>query len=271
MTNEPVFRRVVILCDGACDVRLAVDDAAALAARWGVALHGVYLGDENLRRLAELPFSKQVSLSGAALSEAFIAGDVATLSAALGAGMRRAVADAAERHGIAWSLGSTSDRPPGSAIAADEGDVLVVEGVTRAFSGSWRSRSRLEHRTGAYASTVLIRYRRHEGRGTLIVLPAAESERRKVLAAGAAMAAGEDEIIVLVPDTPDVERESAALFESLGRTVNVRLETRTTGGATLLHRIAALNPALIVLGGSESVQVIGALSAEARCDLLIVR
>ncbi|HXP77219.1 MAG TPA: hypothetical protein VN823_23985 [Stellaceae bacterium] len=271
MAHEPAFRRVVILCDGACDIRLAVGDAATLAARWGVALHGIYLGDENLRRLAALPFGQQVSLSGAVLSEDLHSGDVATLSSALGAGMRRAVAEAAEKLGIEWSFGSTNELPSASALAGDEGDMLVIEGVTRAFSGSWRPRSALEHRAGAFTRTLLIRCRRHEGRGVLIILPAAAGDRRKVLEAGAAMAAGEDDITVLAPDTRDAERQSTATIGAAGVTPRLRFETRSADGPALLHRIAAINPALIAIDGGESVEVIRTLISEARHDLLIVR
>ncbi len=271
MTSEPLFRRVVILCDGACDIRLAVRDAASLAARWGVALHGIYLGDENLRRLAELPFGQQVSLSGGVLSEGLHAGDVARMSSALGAGMRRAVAEAAEKHGIEWTFGSTSELPSASDMAGDEGDMMVVEGVTRAFSGSWRPRSSLEHRAGTFVRTVLIRCRKHEGRGVLIVLPDAEAERRKVLTAGVAIAAGEDEIIVLSPDTPDAKRQSSETMGDIGRTLNIRFQRRDSNDLALLQHIAALNPAKVAIAGGESASVIRTLISEARRDLLIVR
>lgn len=127
MSVEQAFRRIVVICDGTSDILPAVSEAAALAARWGVALHGIYLEDENLRRLAELPFGRQVSLSSGKLSEGLSVADIAALSTALGAGMRRAIAAAAGKEGVEWSFGSTRDLTATLARTADNRDMLIVE------------------------------------------------------------------------------------------------------------------------------------------------
>jgi hypothetical protein len=270
MAHEIAFRRVVVLCDGACDIANAVREAASLAARWGVQLRGIYVEDESLRRLAALPFGQEVSLSSANFSQALSTEKVEALSTSIAAGMQRALSEAAHALGIDWSFGSTPDLPS-VAQMAEAADMILVEAAARAFSGAWRPRSVLEQGLAALPATALIRVRRHEGKGVMVVLPAAETDWDKVLAATAAMVASSEPIVVLVPDGAGVDKTVQGLIAAYGLR-KATVEKRAGDGAALLHRIAARNPALVVLdaeaGLAEAAQ---SLIADARRDVLIVR
>ena len=55
------IERVVVPLDAASENRTAIDTAARLAARAKAPLHGIFVEDEDLLRLAGLPFARQVA------------------------------------------------------------------------------------------------------------------------------------------------------------------------------------------------------------------
>ena len=59
--TEFAIKRVIVACDAAADMQLAAAAAAALAARKGAALHGIFFEDENLHRLAHLEIAAHVA------------------------------------------------------------------------------------------------------------------------------------------------------------------------------------------------------------------
>lgn len=263
--NERPFRRVVLLCDAACDIHVAVADAAALAARWGATLHGVFLDDENLHRFAALPFGQHVSLSAADLTEALDPGDMASLAAALGAGMRRALAEVAEEQGLQWTFGMLRDVPSAAPVAAEEGDILIIEAAARTFSGAWRPRAAWDKSPSAFSGTTLLKSRGRGARGILLLLPERADERDKVLAAGAALADAEERI-VLIGD-PKVlattETELARHFDARQR----RHIGKRPLGADRTKLLAGGRYRLIVLSATDAPDAVD----EPGADILLVR
>jgi hypothetical protein len=271
--SEPRIRRIVIACDAACDIRVAVEDAAILAERWNAALHGIFLEDENLRRLAGLPFG-QVTLSSA-ISEAFEPADFEKLSSARGTAMRRALAEEAAQRGLEWSFGILRDLPKPGAPAEIEADMLVVETARRPFAGSWRPRSPWDKLSEEYTGTMLIRRQRRTGPGTVAVLLDRLADRDKVLRAGFAMAAPGDEILALWRGGAPADQEAAkAHADTLAAASRrkLRFEPAPAEIHALLRRIERLKPALIVTGAGEAEgQAVRDLLAGTSCDVLLVR
>jgi len=273
MMSEAPFRRVVVLCDASCDIRLAVSDAAALAARWGAALHGVFLEDENLHRLAELPFSQQVSLSHPGLSEALSGVEMTRLVSALSAGMRRALAEAAGARGVEWSFDTTRSTLAAASVETEAGDVIVLEGTKRAFSGTWRPHERIETTSAACSGTVLIRGRRTGGSGIVVLLPEQAAGGDKVLAAGAAVAGGSDAVVIAGSPAAlaDAASSIARSFPSKGAG-SVRTLALPADLPAALRAIESLDPAVIVIEPTPDCQpTIDALMERARADVLLVR
>lgn len=267
-------RRIVIACDATCDIRVAVEEAAVLAKRWNAALHGIFLQDENLYRLAGLPFGRQVTLSSAVV-ETLSAADLDEVSSAQGAAMRRALAEAAARRGLQWSFGVVRDLPTGAALAGVEGDILVVQGAARPFSGSWRPRSSWDSLPEDYARPILIRRESHAGPGIVLMLPGKDDDCHTVLLSGLAMAGPQDEIVILLHEGPPsgadaVKRIAASLDMAQGR--KFRLEAAAAEVPALLRQIEQLKPALIVVDAGEADRnAIHDLLAGTRCDVLLLR
>ncbi|MGO8915499.1 MAG: hypothetical protein ACLQJR_06290 [Stellaceae bacterium] len=273
--NELEIKRVVIACDAQGDIDIAVREAAVLAARWQVPLHGVFLKDENLLRLAELPFSRQVSLSAPELSGAFELDELQSLLSALAAAMRRAIEGAAKREGVDWSFTELRNLPSAASGAVAEGDILVIDAGVRPFSGSWRLRSPWEGAAGDLGAMVLLR--RNEGgqRPCIVfVLEGSAVDHDRALGAIRALANAQDQVHVLAPGGFAAEAAFREALVNRGKVVglpNLSVERVSGDLADVRNRITQLNPRLVVIEtsalGQEGVQ---ALVTTTWCDLLLI-
>jgi len=270
--NESKVRRIAIACDAACDIRVAVGEAAALAERWKASLHGVFFEDENLYRLAALPFGRQMTLSSA-VSESFSGAELEKLSSALGASMRRELSEAAAQHGLKWSFAVVRDLPSAAALAEIEADVLVVDAAPRPFSGSWRPHSSLGALSEGHGRTTLIRRQKPTRPGTVLILLGEQADRENALAAGVLMVGSEDEILVLVRGgSPEDIAALKELAAPLGFPGKIRFEVTTRDNPSLVRQIEGLKPVLIVLDGREAADPVRRdLLANTQCDVLFVR
>jgi len=265
--SESQVKRVVVACDAHGNMEIAAREAAVLAARWRVPLHGVFLMDENLLRLAALPLSRHVSLSTPQPSSAFGADELQSLLAALAAGMRRAIEAAAKREGIDWSFAELRDLPSAASAAVAEGDILMLDAGMRAFSGSWRPRSPWEDAASELGGVVLLRRNEGRGRPSIVLILGNAEDHARTLAATRALARPRDRLHAVV-----LGGDGAALSRQLERAhlANVSLE-RCSELAGLRHFLAQLNPGLVVIetAALERAQL-RALVADTRCDLLLV-
>ena len=267
--SERPFRRVVLMCDAACDIRRAVAEAASLAARWGAALHGVYIDDENLRRLAALPFGQQVSLSSAAGTEELSVATMGSLSSALGAGMKRALAEVAEAQRLHWTFGTIRDLPSAASVRAEAGDILVVEAAARAFSGTWAPHASWDKSPAAFSGTVLLKARGDGADGILVLLPEDDTTQAKVLAACAALAR-DGEAITLAGDASVLAAAEAAIgkhFDASQRKhINSLPLDKDRSGLMRLLR-ARRRPGLVVVHADSAAEWL----ADVKTDILFVR
>jgi hypothetical protein len=270
--SEFDIRRVVIACDVQDEIETAVREAAALAARWGVPVHGVFLQNENLRRLAELPFGRPVSLSSPGATPDFGTGELEALFSAFGAGMRRVLAEAAEAAGLDWSFAELRDVPSAASDALGEGDILVLKAYGGVHAGAWRPRSPWESVAHDLGGMVLLRRGEAGGRRRVVlVLGAASGDHARSFDAARALTQPRDEIALITIAAP--EAGSDAALEPALAAAGIRPATieQANGIADITARIAALDPRLIVVEtaalASEALQ---ALIAETRCDVLLV-
>lgn len=273
--SELIIRRVVIACDATCDIQDAVDEAAALAVRWNAALHGVFLEDENLYRLAGLPFGRQVTLPFAA-SQALDLLEVEKLSMAMGAAMRRMGAEAAAQRGLGWSFDVVRGFPNLAALSEFEGDLLVVQGAARPFIGSWRPRSSWNNMPEDYPRTVLIRREPRSPAGIVVILLEKHEDRERILLSAFAIANPEDEVVMLLREGTDAAVEAAKrIVESLNFVPRrkIRWELAAVDMPEVLLQIGRLEPRLVVVeaGEDEKGQIVHELLAGTRCDVLVVR
>ncbi|BDG02205.1 universal stress protein [Anaeromyxobacter oryzae] len=128
MAEDRAFapRRIVVALDASPASLDALAAAARLAARLGAPLAGVFVEDEELLRLAELPFAALVRAASGALQPLDLAAMEAALRA-LAAEARAAVDGAAARSGIGASFRIVRGRVTAEVLAAaGEGDLLVL-------------------------------------------------------------------------------------------------------------------------------------------------
>jgi len=266
MADQP-FRRIVLICDAACDIRLAVSEAASLASRWGAALHGIYVDDENLRRFAALPFGRHVSLSAPAIIEDVTAETMAGLSSALSAHMRRAIAEAAQARGLPWSYSAVRDSPSVTSMAARQGDLLVVE-TARVFSGAWRPRTAWERSPAAFSGTVLLKGDARSRSGILVLLPKPETAREKVLSAIAALSRVNEDILitgetaVLTDSADSIQRHFSPIEHK-----HVRTLALDHNGSAFRQILARRKPTLVVADADDAAEWLD----QTRSDILLVR
>jgi hypothetical protein len=270
--SDGEVRRIVIACDVQDEIDLAVRKATELAGRWRVPVHGVFLQNENLRRLAGLPLGRPVSLSRPEAAQSFDAGDLDTLFSALAAGMQRALAAAAEEEGLDWSFAELRDVPSAAGALLAEGDLLVVEAGVGGAAGSWRPRSHWESIAGDLGGMVLLRRGEvAERRRVVLMIGAAASDHFRAFDAARALARPRDESTLLLLAPSDAKPDPALARALAVRGVRPASIERVAGATAIRARIAALAPRLVIVETEAlDADALRLLIAETRCDLLLI-
>jgi len=141
MTAGP--RRVVAVFDPGTGTPAAIEAAVSLAARLGTELAVVWIDDERLRALAELPFVRRI-VTGAGATEAMERHAHDAEVRVLAERVRRELSEAARRHKVAATFETARGTvPDGAAEAAGPSDLLLVEGASRPLPGGARLPSRV--------------------------------------------------------------------------------------------------------------------------------
>ena len=275
--TEFVVRRVLIACDAVCENSAVIETAARLAARWDVALHGVFVEDEGLLQIAALPFAKQVSL-GAGASEEMDEASVEHHFVALAERTRAALEAAALERGVDWSFSIVRDKPSIASLSAMESDLLVVAGESRPFAGQYRLGSHWS--TAAFESTRPVLLVRGDGprQGVVVVLAQTGGmSARRAVSAAAKFAGAADRALTVLMATPDVsaaevrEWVRAASAPAAGR---CRVETVSVEPSSLAQAIAGFEGDTLVVDADPSAAdpaLLKALVARTKADVLFVR
>ena len=268
--------RIVVALDAASENRAAIDTAVRLAALWKARLHGVFVEDDDLLRLANLPFARQVSL-GTGVEHLTVQHAERQLRA-FAERARRDLGAAAQRRGVTWSFDIVRGAPGVHATGAAEGDFLVAGVATRPIGGHFRLECRWWSATEPASSSYLLSSRSWGQRDTVIAViqdrgPVAE---RLVDTAARLAEANAGELTVLCPAELSDEDEFAPwLGDRLAaHTVPVEVDLMPDDPAALVRRIADLDGRLVVIA-AEDPQAQPAnlrhLVARTGCDVLVVR
>ena len=263
--TEFEIKRVIVTCAAAADIGIATADAAALASRWGVSLHGIYFEDENLYRAAELEIAPHIGLTAAPTPQALTGAVLKEMLERHARDMRRAVEAAAERHRLAWSF-RTLRAPSVRALPVMAGDIVIVDAGMRPFSSGWRPRSPWLSAIVDMGITVLLR-RGHSGHGVAVVAPPDRAAAGRLVRAVRALIPEEPSIVVLATP-PEVGAQIEEL--QLAAAQKFGIERRSLETPSIVARLNQLDPGLIVVGAEESSAVQRALIEGTRGDLLIV-
>jgi hypothetical protein len=266
--------RIVVALDAASENHAAIATAARLAARWKAHLHGVFVEDDDLIRLAHLPFARQVSIGFGAQSLNLQQAERQMRVFAERA--RQDLAALAARHGVEWSFEIM--RPEASSgVAQWTGDFLVACTTTRPIAGHFRVECRWWAAVESGPSRRLLAHHAGDPDGAVAALlrgRGASSER--LLAAALSLAEANDTRLTVIcpPDLANAPGFKAWLDEQLaGYAVETALEL-VPDEATLLRCIIGLRCRLVAVeaGADEArPERLRELVAKIACDVLVVR
>ncbi len=186
MAEEEPFaaRRILVGIDDSSGSLDALAAAASIAARLGSEIAGLYVEDENLLRLAALPFGDVVR-SPSGERERLDTASVEAALRAIASHAREALERTASSRRVAWSFRVTRGRVVREVLAAAEGADLVVLGAAghgRPARGAVGETARAAA-ARARASVLLLARGAHLGDGVVAVDDGTPAGTRAVAAA----------------------------------------------------------------------------------------
>jgi hypothetical protein len=266
------IERIVVALDAVSENRAAIGAAARLAARWRARLHGVFVEDDDLIRLANLPFARQVTLGGGV--ETLDPRQAARHMRVFAERARGDLADSARRHGVEYSFEIVRDA---AAAGGTSGEFLVAGMSTRPIGRHFRVECRWWAAGDAGPPARLLAHHASDPRGALAVLLRGRSEAAERLLEAAIRLAEASESRLAVICEPAIAQ--APGFKSwldahlADHAVEVDIDLLPDRSA--LHRRAAeLRCRLVAVeaGGDEArPERLRELIATIACDVLLVR
>ena len=266
--------RIVVALDAVSENRMAIRAAARLAARWGVHLHGVFVEDDDLIRLANLPFARQVTLGIGV--EAL---DRLRAQRQMRVFIERArhdLAAAAKQHGIEWSFEVVHGAAASGDLGSSSGDFIVACTATRPIGGHFHVECRWwtpESRTPA--TRLLTRHQGDLHAAVAAVLHGRGAASGRLLEAASRLAEANDArlIVICAPLLAQTTEFKAWLDRQLaGRTVEVDIQLMSE--PTALHRlIVELRCRLVALEASADEarpERLREMVTKIACDVLLV-
>lgn len=132
------IRRILVALDASSASLAALEGAAHLAARLDAELRGLFVEDEELLRLAALPFAAEVEIHSATTRPL----SAETMEQSLRAQARRAetaLSGVAERHGLRWDFRVVRGAVTTEVLAAmEEADFAALGGIGGRATGGGR-------------------------------------------------------------------------------------------------------------------------------------
>jgi hypothetical protein len=264
--------RIVVALDAASENRAAISTAARLAARWKAHLHGVFVEDDDLIRLAHLPFARQVTLGVGV--EALTLHQVRRHLQVYAERARQDLAASAARHGVEWSFEIAPDPAP---VGASAGDFFVACTTTRPIGGHFRVECRWWTASEAGPATRLLAHHDGDPHGAVAALlhgQGAASERLLEAAIRLAEASDARLAVICAPSLAKAPDFKTWLDERLAGhavEVDVDLLPERTG---FRRRITELRCRFVAVeAGTEEARPenLRAMVAQIACDVLVVR
>jgi nucleotide-binding universal stress UspA family protein len=269
------IERVVVALDAVSENRAAIEAAARLAARWKAPLHGVFVKDDDLLRLAGLPFARQVSLGTGV--ETVTVPQAERQLRVFAERARREVTAAARRHGVEASFEIVRGTPTGSA-ATTSTDFIVAGPMTRPIGGHFRVESRWWSTIPPASASFLLTHRDWDPQGAIVVLlhnRAPAAERLLDAAAHFAEQRGGRLVVIIDQELVDDDGFEAWLGERLAHyAVRVEIDLAPSEPAALVGRIVELDCQVVAIEAGAShahPDRLRELVARIACDVLVVR
>ncbi len=252
VTQRTRFRRVLVALDSSASNDTTLETAAGIAAATASELTGLFVEDQDLLRLAELPFAREIQLAKAmsrSLEPTLLLQDLRAQAAVA----RTAMARQAALHRVSWSFQVTQGRSEEAILlAAGAGDIIALArgfGPLTSFGSFSNQLRRMATRASA---PVLLAGRIRPSKPGTTILPYDASEtvgHLLRLAAELALARGEPlEIMLLGKTAATSEEMGERLRRVTGRqeVPELKIWTPRDRSATL-RRLCEADRGLLVL------------------------
>lgn len=241
-------RRIVVAFDASPGSRAALEAAAGVAARLDADLEGLFVEDEDLLRLAGLPFARALGAGG------HRGLDAASMERALreqGERAEQAMARVGRRLAVPWRFRTTRGRVGAELLAAAAGAEVIALGTVGGVPGPARLGSTTRALLAAGGHSLLLAAPGARAHGTVACLFDASPAARRALARAAALAgAGSRRLVVYLAAVQPEEAEvlqRAAAEELSGWPVDVRYRRAPMKSPESLARaISSDAPATVV-------------------------
>jgi nucleotide-binding universal stress UspA family protein len=276
MTGPPggPIERVVVPLDAASEHRTAIETAARLAARAKAPLHGIFVEDEDLLRLASLPFARQFTLGAGA--EPLTTEQIELHLQVAAERARRELFDAAKRHGVTCSFEIVRGASESGLTSGSEHDLVVAGALTRPIAGNFRVECRWWSSIEATPGPFLLARHAWGASGAVVMLlrdRTAASSRLLEAAAQIAETADRTLTVICPPAVAGTGFEKWVADRLADHPVRLQVEIAPAEPAALHQRIGELDCRCLAIawGGAEaSGDPLRELVERFGCDLLLV-
>lgn len=272
--SSPI-ERVVVRLDAASETATALDTAARLAARVKAPLHGIFVEDEDLLRLAGLPFARQITLGTGA--EPVTVEQIELHLRVLAERAHRDLIAAANRHAAKGSFEIVRGAADRALSGVTGRDFVVAGALTRPIAGDFRVKARswplLEVIPGPF---LLVRHDWDATGSVVILLRDRSSASIRLLEASAqiAEARGRTLTVICPPAVAGAAGFEDWIDEQLaGIWVRRQIEMAPPKSAALHRRIVELDCRLLAIEAGAAEGGPGHLREFVEgcsCDVLIV-
>src|SRR5579885_3087858 len=251
------IERVVVTLDATSENLTAIDTAARLAARAKAPLHGVFVEDDELLRLARLPFARETTRDAG--TARFTAELIETQFHAAAEHAREELFAAAKRLGVEPSFEVVRGVAETALASATERDLVVAGALTRPVAEGFRTECRWLGLVDAAPGPFLLR--RHGPSSARLIesaLQMAEARDGGLRVVCLAVAASE-------PSLPAEIEERLATAQ-----MRLELERASDEPRDLERRIAELDCQLLVSETGAAWRMHD-FSERIACDVLVFR
>ncbi len=273
---SPPIRRVVVSLDAASENTTAIETAARLAARAKAPLHGIFVEDEDLLRLARLPFARQITLG--ALAEPFTTEHLELHLRVAAERAQREILAGAKRHAVECSFEIVRGALPTALSGVDEHDLVVAGALTRPIAGDFRVQCRWWSSIEVAPGPFLLARDVWDGTGSVVMLVRDRdpASARLIQAAAQIAEARDGELTAMCPlAVSDTSSLAEWIAEQLAaHPIRVRIEVAPAGAAALGRRIRDLDCRLLAIDAGMAEGSAGGLRGFVErfaCDILVVR
>ena len=266
----------MVSLDAASENTAAIETAARLAARAKAPLHGIFIEDEDLLRLARLPFARQTTLG--ALAEPFTTEQLELHLRVAAERAQREIVAGAKRHATECSFEIVRGALASALSGVGEHDLVVAGALTRPIAGDFRLQCRWWSSIALAPGQFLLARDVWGGTGAVVVLlPGRDPASVRLIRAAAQIAEARDgELTAMCPLAVAATASWAEWIAEQLTThpVRVRIEVAPAEVAAVSRRIGELDCRLLAVDAGVAEGRVGELRGFVErfaCDILVVR